>query len=102
VTNELATGELVRRYRADDGLAGDEGAFVACSFWLVQALARAGRRAEAEEVFARTCARGNDLGLLPEEIDPATGAFLGNFPLALSHLGLLAAARALEDQMNGS
>ena len=102
VRTDLGRDDLLMRYRSDDGIPGDEGAFVPCSFWLVQALACAGRRAEATEVFERACGRANDLGLLSEEIDPETGSFLGNFPQGLSHLALLAAATALEDQPSGA
>jgi GH15 family glucan-1,4-alpha-glucosidase len=101
VRSELGHDELVRRPRAEDGLGGEEGAFLPCSFWLAHALALAGRTAEAKEVFEAACARTNDLGLLPEEIDPGTGSFLGNFPQGLTHLALLAAARALGGQPSG-
>jgi GH15 family glucan-1,4-alpha-glucosidase len=95
VRGRLGRGDLLRRYVGDDGLEGDEGAFLACSFWLARALADAGRRAEAEEVFDAACARSNDVGLLPEEIDATSGAFLGNVPQALSHIALLHAAAAM-------
>jgi GH15 family glucan-1,4-alpha-glucosidase len=101
VRTELGHDELVLRYRTDDGLSGDEGAFLPCSFWLAQALACAGRHDEAADVFERACGRANDVGLLPEEIDPVTGDFLGNFPQGLSHLALLAATGALEDHPSG-
>ena len=97
VRAELGRGDLVMRYRSDDGLTRGEGAFLTCSFWLAHALASAGRRDEALDVFDRACGRANEVGLLPEEIDPETGSFLGNFPQGLSHLALLAAATALED-----
>jgi GH15 family glucan-1,4-alpha-glucosidase len=96
VRDRLGRGELVHRYRAADGIEGEEGAFVACSFWLARALAESGRRAEAEDVFGAACARSNDVGLLPEEIDPVSGAFLGNVPQALSHMALITAAMAIE------
>jgi GH15 family glucan-1,4-alpha-glucosidase len=102
VRTELGHDDLVMRYRGDDGLSGDEGAFLPCSFWLAHALASAGRHDEAAGVFEQACGRANDVGLLPEEIDPSTGAFLGNFPQGLSHLALLAAAGALEDQPAGA
>lgn len=98
VRRELATAceELVYRYRAADGLCGDEGAFVACSFWMVQNLALIGEHAEAERLFRNLLRRGNHLGLLAEEIDPATGEQLGNFPLGLSHAALINTAYILE------
>jgi GH15 family glucan-1,4-alpha-glucosidase len=100
VRERLARDDLVYRYRAADGLEGDEGAFVPCSFWLAQALAMADRTVEAEDVFAAACARSNDVGLLAEEIHPETGGFLGNFPQALSHIALINAAAAI-DRSNG-
>jgi GH15 family glucan-1,4-alpha-glucosidase len=102
VRRELGRGDLVMRYEAEDGLRGREGAFVPCSFWLAHALACAGRYDQAHDVFERACERANDLGLLPEEVDPETGTFLGNFPQGLSHLALLGAAAALEDQPKGA
>ncbi len=80
-----------------DGLEGAEGAFVACTFWLAECLARQGRTAEARAAFARASATANDLGLFAEEFDPATGTLLGNFPQALTHLSHVAAAVALEE-----
>ena len=102
VRAELGRGDLMMRYRSDDGLSRGEGAFLTCSFWLAHALACAGRRDDALDVFDRACGRANEVGLLPEEIDPETGSFLGNFPQGLSHLALLAAATALEDHPSGS
>lgn len=89
------TGEngLVYRYRnADDGLPGEEGPFLLCTFWLAEALALAGDVDQAHEVFERAAACANDLGLLAEEADPTGGELLGNFPQALSHIGLVNAA----------
>lgn len=83
---------LLYRYLPEvspDGLAGDEGAFLLCSFWLVDNLAGQGRREQAEQRYESLCARASPLGLLPEQIDPATGAFLGNFPQAFSHVGVI-------------
>lgn len=73
-----------------DGIAGHEGAFLLCSFWLVDNLARQSQLDEALELYDSLCARAGTLGLLPEEIDPSTGAFLGNYPQAFSHIGVIA------------
>ncbi|MBI4419717.1 MAG: glycoside hydrolase family 15 protein [Gemmatimonadetes bacterium] len=98
IRRELATSceELIYRYRAPDGLGGGEGAFLFCSFWMVQNLALVGQHAEAERLFRNLLRRTNHVGLLAEEIDPATGEQLGNFPQALSHAALLNAASTLE------
>lgn len=92
IRGELAEGALVYRYT---GSRQQEGAFLACSFWLIDALVRAGRDAEAREIWKGVTAHANDLGLLSEEIDPASGDLLGNMPQALSHLALLMAAHQL-------
>jgi len=86
---------LVLRYdtcRADDGLPPGEGAFLTCSFWLVNAYAMLGREDDARALFERLLGFRNDVGLLAEEYDPRTCRFLGNFPQALSHIGLISAA----------
>ncbi|MDN7012086.1 glycoside hydrolase family 15 protein [Methanoculleus sp. FWC-SCC3] len=88
----LTKNGLVYRYLADDGLPGGEGAFGLCTFWLVDVLALSGRVEEAREIFDGIVARANHLGLLPEEFDPDTGEFLGNFPQAFTHIGLVNSA----------
>lgn len=96
VATRLTDGRgLVYRYHTAagvDGLDGEEGTFLLCTFWLARALAMAGRTGEAREVFERAAAYVNDVGLLAEEIDPATGEQLGNTPQAFSHIGLVNAA----------
>jgi GH15 family glucan-1,4-alpha-glucosidase len=98
-TEERLTDErgLVYRYRSHDGLEGDEGTFLLCTFWLAQALAGAGEPARARTVFERAAAFVNDVGLLAEEVDPANGELLGNFPQAFSHIGLVNAAWAISE-----
>ncbi|MFI6770144.1 glycoside hydrolase family 15 protein [Streptomyces sp. NPDC050355] len=101
VRRELSQDGLLRRYSTEggsvDGLPGGEGAFLACSFWLVDALALNGRRAAADELFARLLALRNDVGLLAEEYDPVAHRQLGNFPQAFSHIGLVGTAFGLLD-----
>jgi GH15 family glucan-1,4-alpha-glucosidase len=98
VRDELAAGEgLLYRYTREDGLDGQEGAFVACSFWLAECLAQQGRVEEARAVFDRTVAAGNDVGLFSEECGAESGEMLGNHPQALSHLAHMAAWEALQD-----
>ncbi len=93
---ELAVNGLVYRYRSTD--ATDEGAFVPCSFWLVNALAALGETKEATELFEALLSQANHVGLYAEEIDPLTGEFLGNFPQAFSHLALIESALALDEK----
>jgi GH15 family glucan-1,4-alpha-glucosidase len=97
IADELTEDGLVLRYRNEaglnaDGLSGEEGTFVICSFWLVSALAKAGEIDRAEELFDKLVSYANDLGLLAEEIDTANDELLGNFPQAFSHIGLITAA----------
>jgi GH15 family glucan-1,4-alpha-glucosidase len=100
IAAELTDHGLVRRYRADkasDGLPGTDGAFLACTFWLAEALARLGRQDAAREVFDQAAGTANDLGLFAEEYDARRRLMLGNFPQGLSHLSHIAAAVALAE-----
>ena len=99
VRRELAHGPFVRRYSGDDGLIGTEGAFLSCSFWLVQALARTGCVEDAVQLMDELVGLSNDVGLYAEEIDPGSGAFLGNMPQGLSHLALISAALAVAEEI---
>jgi GH15 family glucan-1,4-alpha-glucosidase len=98
IRRHLGRDELLYRYdvETDDGLPPGEGAFLACSFWLVEALALAKKFDEANEIFAKVCRRANDVGLFSEEIDVRSGALMGNFPQALTHIGLMNAALRLQ------
>jgi GH15 family glucan-1,4-alpha-glucosidase len=93
---------LLYRYlpeESPDGISGHEGAFLLCSFWLVDNVAKQGRLDEALELYDSLCARAGHLGLLPEEIDPTTGAFLGNYPQAFSHIGVISSGVNLARQL---
>jgi GH15 family glucan-1,4-alpha-glucosidase len=99
VERELARDGLLSRYstaHTDDGLPGDEGQFLACSFWLVGARALTGRLEEARSLYDRLIGLTNDLGLLSEEYDVVRGRQVGNFPQAFSHLAIINAARIIE------
>jgi len=93
----MGTSGLVARYEGPDGLDGEEGSFLLCTFWLAHAHALAGNLARAREILTNAAGFANDLGLLAEEVDPGTGALLGNFPQALSHIGLVNAAWAIAE-----
>ncbi len=98
VLEDLEQDGLIRRYAADnDGMKGEEGTFLACTFWLAECLARQGRFDEAHAAFTTGMATGNDLGLFAEEFDPKTKEMMGNFPQGLTHLSIIAAAVALND-----
>jgi GH15 family glucan-1,4-alpha-glucosidase len=99
IREDLGAGDgLLYRYRRRDGLEGEEGAFLCCSFWLVEALARAGELVDAQSVFDQVVAHANDLGLFSEEVDPGSGELRGNFPQGLTHLSHISAAVALSAQ----
>jgi GH15 family glucan-1,4-alpha-glucosidase len=100
IERRLMRDGLVRRYNTrttDDGVPGDEGVFLACSFWMVTNLWLIGRRADAKALYERLLALRNDAGLLSEEYDPKAKRMLGNFPQALSHIALVHAAFAISD-----
>ena len=91
-----AGGVLLYRNLPDGHQSPNEGAFLACTFWLIDALARCGHVEEAEPLMGEAIRLGGELGLLGEEVDPSTGGMLGNFPQALSHSTLVAAALSVE------
>ena len=95
VREHLTQRGLVYRYRSHDGLRGSEGAFAICSFWMVDNLALQGRVAEARALFEHVVSFANDLGLMAEEIEPADGRLLGNFPQGYTHLALIRSALAI-------
>jgi GH15 family glucan-1,4-alpha-glucosidase len=105
IGEQLGAGdELIYRYnpeKSPDGLHGSDGAFLLCSFWYIDNLTLQGRLQDAMDRFDRAVSRTNALGLLPEEIDPGTGHFLGNFPQAFSHLGMISTGFTLGRALRG-
>jgi GH15 family glucan-1,4-alpha-glucosidase len=105
IERELVQDGFVLRYathESDDGLPVGEGAFLPCSFWLVDALAMAGRGDEARALYDRLTGLANDVGLLSEEYDPKAGRLVGNFPQAFTHVGLISAAYAIDRELSDS
>ena len=96
IERELGAGDLLYRYRTEDGFEGDEATFTACAFWRVGVLALGGRTRDATDLFERLLGYGNDLGLYAEEIDAATGEQRGNFPQAFTHMALINNALRLQ------
>ncbi len=100
IRRELEVGDgLLLRYRTVDGLRGEEGAFLMCSFWLVEVLARMGDLDEAIRLFERLLSLAGPLGLFAEEIDPVTHDHLGNYPQGFTHMGLIGAATAIHEEL---
>lgn len=95
IERELRRGNLLLRYSTDDGFGTPTTAFLVCTFWYVDALAAVGRREEAREIFEYVLSRRNRLGLLSEDVDPATGELWGNFPQTYSMVGLIVSAMRL-------
>jgi GH15 family glucan-1,4-alpha-glucosidase len=105
VQRELGGNGLLRRYNPDeaqDGISGDEGTFTMCSFWLAGSLLAAGRVAQAREVFEKVIGYAGPLGLYSEMLDPATGEYLGNYPQAFTHIGLIHTARNLDRALDAA
>ncbi len=101
VQRDLSDGVHVHRYRSPDGLPGDEGAFLLCSFWLLDSLIHAGRLDEAEALLERLFDLSNDVGLYAEMVDPATGELLGNTPQAFTHMAVVTSCSAISAARRG-
>ena len=105
IRDELTEGGLVLRYRTeetDDGLHGEEGTFLICSFWLVSALSEIGESREAEHLCERLLSYGSPLGLYAEELEASSGRHLGNYPQAFTHLALInAVTHVVKQQEQG-
>ena len=104
IERELVVDGLVHRYdpvETDDGVQGDEGAFLMCSFWLADCLERLGRTDDARDRFERLLGLRNDVGLLAEQYDTKAGRLVGNFPQAFSHVSLVHSARNLCAEVEG-
>lgn len=95
ISERLSSNRLVYRYRSEDGMAQGEGAFAICTFWMVDNLAMQGRIDEARSLFEHLLSFANDVGLLSEEIDAASGQLLGNYPQGYTHLALIRSALTL-------
>ena len=101
IERELGEDGFIRRYRRKDGLAGKEGAFLACSFWLAECYAQQRQVTHAREVFDRAMGAASPQGLFSEEVDPSSGELLGNYPQTLTHLSHIGAALALQESVAG-
>jgi alpha,alpha-trehalase len=102
IERTLMRNGLVYRYRMDDGLPGRDGAFLACSFWLIDNYIMCGRVNDARDMFQHLISFANDVGLMSEEVDVETGTALGNFPQAFTHIALINAAMRLAEARKGS
>ncbi len=101
VARDLGDGVLLRRYFEADGLPGEEGAFLLCSFWLLDCLIHAGRIDEADELIDSLLSLSNDVGVFAEMVDPATGEALGNMPQAFTHMAVVTSCDALTAARRG-
>jgi GH15 family glucan-1,4-alpha-glucosidase len=102
ISSELRTGALVHRYRAADGLRGGEGAFLLCSYWLLDCLTYSGRLDEAQAMLEELEGFANDVGLWAEEVDPGSGEALGNFPQAFTHMAHITSSLHIQAALRGA